>query len=634
LTRRTAASAKRLLPAFFTLVGIAALAVAVGASLPAEAKKRKGDAKPVAAIPDPDNGEPMMLVVSLSAQSVDVYRGLTRITSSKVSTGMRGYATKAGVFSILEKRRHHRSNLYSGAPMPWMNRITWSGTALHAGVVPGYPASHGCIRLPFSFAPKLFNITTVGDNVVVARGRPEPQVIEHPALFQPLPPPTMPVIGKEAAPPKRQTNNEAVPAVPMTTPSGMVATAYPSDSATDIPSSLDVEAIGTTGADLTIEDTHVHAFNPLARTPADEDSHDSRPIDTAAKVSGHAIDEKNRPEPSIAQLEAVPAFRVPESAAARAASLAEAPAATELKPVGRAAVPAALEPVGSAALQVSLAKAPPEAAPVEANALPEIHRPPNVITAKLRAGAKAAAILAAEPRSTAPLRVLVTRRTNRDRIIGVQQILSELGYLDVQDFDGTFGRATAQAITAFQKANGLRETGAMSDELVANIYHVARKSEPPEGHLFVRQEFGQVFDTPVSFKDHETPLGTYVFVAMNFEPGDTATRWLGVNVQGDDPAGALDRIEISDDLRRTISERLTPGSSFIISDVAINTAGLKKGNDFVVWAKDMPAKVTPASLETTVQTPRRKKVRRSVQRPSYSYRSRRSGPRGGVFWPF
>ena len=69
---------------------------------------------------------------------------------------MRGYATKAGVFSILEKQRIHHSNIYSGAPMPWMNRITWSGTALHAGVVPGYPASHGCIRLPFSFAPKLF----------------------------------------------------------------------------------------------------------------------------------------------------------------------------------------------------------------------------------------------------------------------------------------------------------------------------------------------------------------------------------------------------------------------------------------------------------------------------------------------
>ena len=127
----------------------------------------------------------MVLVVSLKQQKLDVYRGTTLVTTSQVSTGMPGHATKAGVFSILEKQRFHHSNIYSGAPMPFMNRITWSGTALHAGVVPGYPASHGCIRLPFSFAPKLFQITTVGDNVIVARDRPVPQLIDHPALFQP-----------------------------------------------------------------------------------------------------------------------------------------------------------------------------------------------------------------------------------------------------------------------------------------------------------------------------------------------------------------------------------------------------------------------------------------------------------------
>ena len=97
-----------------------------------------------------------------------------------------------GAFSIIEKQRWHHSNIYSGAPMPWMNRITWSGTALHAGVVPGYPASHGCIRLPYSFAPKLFQMTTVGDNVIVSRSRPTPTLIEHPNLFQPLPPPAPP----------------------------------------------------------------------------------------------------------------------------------------------------------------------------------------------------------------------------------------------------------------------------------------------------------------------------------------------------------------------------------------------------------------------------------------------------------
>ena len=194
---------------FLTWLGVGALAVAIAAA-PADAKKRKPDeAKPDDGIADLDNSEPMVLVVSLKQQKLDVYRGTTLVTTSQVSTGMPGHATKAGVFSILEKQRFHHSNIYSGAPMPFMNRITWSGTALHAGVVPGYPASHGCIRLPFSFAPKLFKITTVGDNVIVARDRPVPQLIEHPALFQPLPPPPPAMVTQE--PPQRQSMNDILP---------------------------------------------------------------------------------------------------------------------------------------------------------------------------------------------------------------------------------------------------------------------------------------------------------------------------------------------------------------------------------------------------------------------------------------
>ena len=135
----------------------------------------------------PPGLEPLTLVVSLREQKLDVYRGTGLVISSKVSSGKRGYDTKAGVFSILEKQRYHHSNLFSGAPMPWMQRLTWSGTALHAGMVPGYPASHGCVRLPFSFAPKLFQITTLGENVVVTGDRVAPKLIKHENLFQPAP---------------------------------------------------------------------------------------------------------------------------------------------------------------------------------------------------------------------------------------------------------------------------------------------------------------------------------------------------------------------------------------------------------------------------------------------------------------
>jgi hypothetical protein len=135
----------------------------------------------------------------------------------------------------------------------------------------------------------------------------------------------------------------------------------------------------------------------------------------------------------------------------------------------------------------------------------------------------------------------------------------------------------------------------------------------------VRQEFGKVFDAPVTFRDPETPLGTHLFTAMKFEPGATKTRWMAVSLQGDDPAVALDRIEIPSDIRQNISERLTPGSSLIIGDIAINSASLPKGADFLVWAKDTPAKITEASIDGEVSQPRPKKKKRSVRRPNYDF---------------
>ena len=132
--------------------------------------------------------EPLRLVVSLSEQRIDVYRGNAVVDSSPVSTGMQGYSTPAGVYSILEKRKWHRSNLYSAAPMPFMQRLTWSGIALHAGRLPGYPASHGCIRLSEEFARKLFGETSIGVDVVITQGAGTLEAIDDPALFQPAQP--------------------------------------------------------------------------------------------------------------------------------------------------------------------------------------------------------------------------------------------------------------------------------------------------------------------------------------------------------------------------------------------------------------------------------------------------------------
>ncbi len=132
--------------------------------------------------------DPLKIIVSLDKQYMYVYRGTEQVFTSKVSTGKRGYSTPAGIYSILEKRRWHRSNIYNNAPMPFMQRLTWSGIALHAsGHVPRYPASHGCIRLPRSSASTLFKKTDVGGHVIVTRGDTTPRPIAHGKLLQPQP---------------------------------------------------------------------------------------------------------------------------------------------------------------------------------------------------------------------------------------------------------------------------------------------------------------------------------------------------------------------------------------------------------------------------------------------------------------
>ena len=121
----------------------------------------------------------MQIVVSLDRQRLTVYEDGRVIRRSAVSSGKAGHRTPTGVFSIIQKRRHHRSNIYSGAPMPYMQRITWSGIALHEGRLPGYAASHGCVRLPRGFARRLFKATAMRTHVVVAKGNLVPRPFAH-----------------------------------------------------------------------------------------------------------------------------------------------------------------------------------------------------------------------------------------------------------------------------------------------------------------------------------------------------------------------------------------------------------------------------------------------------------------------
>ncbi len=127
---------------------------------------------------------PLIVLVSVPEQVMHVYRNGILIGRSTVSTGSTGHATAGGVFSILEKKQEHYSKTYDNAPMPNMQRLTWTGIAMHSGNLPGYPASHGCIRLPFDFSQLLFSATSKGGTVVVGDGKtPVPHLASSPGLI-------------------------------------------------------------------------------------------------------------------------------------------------------------------------------------------------------------------------------------------------------------------------------------------------------------------------------------------------------------------------------------------------------------------------------------------------------------------
>src|ERR1700752_2330494 len=172
---------KPTVPAIATLAAITALtALTAGA-----AARQARPASPTEATAPREAGEPIMAIVSIKTQHVVFYDADGWIFRAPVSTGTTGRETPAGVFAVVEKDKDHRSTMYDDAEMPNMQRITWNGIALHGGPLPGYAASHGCIRMPFGFAEKLFDKTRIGMRVIISPNDAVPVDFSHPALLQP-----------------------------------------------------------------------------------------------------------------------------------------------------------------------------------------------------------------------------------------------------------------------------------------------------------------------------------------------------------------------------------------------------------------------------------------------------------------
>jgi len=168
----------------FGTLAISTLAAMV--ALPADAASKQTRPAPVKEeVAVREVGEPIMAIVSLESQRVTFYDADGWIARAPVSTGIKGRETPAGVFAVIEKDKDHHSTMYDDAWMPNMQRITWNGIALHGGPLPGYAASHGCVRMPYRFAEKLFNKTRIGMRVIISPNDAAPVEFSHPALFMP-----------------------------------------------------------------------------------------------------------------------------------------------------------------------------------------------------------------------------------------------------------------------------------------------------------------------------------------------------------------------------------------------------------------------------------------------------------------
>ena len=176
------ARGRRKSPAIVTLAAVAALT-----ALSADATARQARPAPQAKemVAPRAAGEPIMAIVSIKSQRVTFYDADGWILRAPVSTGIRGRETPAGVFAVVDKEVDHRSNMYDDAWMPHMQRVTWNGIALHGGPLPGYAASHGCVRMPFGFAEKLYDKTWIGMRVIISPNDAEPVQFSHPSLFVP-----------------------------------------------------------------------------------------------------------------------------------------------------------------------------------------------------------------------------------------------------------------------------------------------------------------------------------------------------------------------------------------------------------------------------------------------------------------
>jgi lipoprotein-anchoring transpeptidase ErfK/SrfK len=503
---------------------------------------------------------PLIISISIAQQRMRIYDANGFFAETPVSTGMPGHPTPMGVFSVIQKHKFHHSNIYSGAPMPYMQRITWSGVAMHAGVLPGRPASHGCIRMPMAFAVKMWNWTRMGARVVVTPGEITPIGFSHPLLAA-LKVPPQPIATDEP----KQDDPTAAKADKMADAAKPVI-----EAAAELRSTLGHDDRAKSAADETRP-----SAPPQTRTA---DASDASPaanlpvtMSDAAPASGNASSApENREEAASSDDKAADEKSAEVTSAEIEPAKADAIDVAEKK-VDEAASSAAVEAVkietaASESIKADTAKTDDPKA---------VEKPIEKPSEKPDASAQAVAA----PAALLEMKKDLTRPTDVVKV------------------------ATPKPDPASAAAS--RRSGQIA-------VFVSRK----DSKLYVRQNFAPLFDAPVTFAPSDRPLGTHVFTAQVDKDDANVLHWSVVSLPAptryadrrddddrssrrrkiagagpievktlpapDSPAEALDRLTLPADAMARITEALSTGGSIIVSDQGIAAGETGEGTDFIV----------------------------------------------------
>jgi len=509
------------------------------------------------------NGAPLLAVVALGEQHITIYNAHGKMLQSPVSSGATGLETPAGIYSVVQKEEVHKSNVYQDGNMPFMQRITWTGIALHGGALPGYPASHGCVRMPEPFARRLFPLTENGMRVVVVRNDIAPAEISHPALFTPakvrreallVGPPTGPVASTDAG------SNPSPAAAQLETLKSQVAAKSAEALAASKKAMAARQAAARKAAEAANADRNLRAAE-AAMVKAEE----------ALKNAMRAASVANSPQglamPGVRQAELAKEKAAAALASARAQLEADREK-IELKDKAEARVA-----VAQTQLEVATEKAAAKLAETQA---------------LLEAGKQKAAARLSDTQA---------------------QLAAAKSQAQARSDDAAHAEADAKSAEAERELAADASADATHKLSPVSVF-ISRKTQ----RLYVRQNYIPVFEGPVMIRDPEKPIGSYVFTALGY--GDNGeVRWSVVSmykagatgelqaggqkskVQRRSPkaapadvAGAkagLDRITIPQDVIQRFSEVVLPGASFIISDegASIETG---KDTDFVVLMSGEP----------------------------------------------